>query len=119
MREDLIKVNIGIVLAIVGSALTALNAFAPAGIIDYLLIALGVGLIVVYCFLTWDWFEAKFGNNASFALFFIPLLIFGLVTVIFALFSAPNVIPGPHDKVMLGLGAALIVVPIFLLWQSL
>ncbi len=115
MREDLIKLNIGIILAIVGTGLTILKAFDPTNTIDYVYIVVGIGLIVVYCFLTWDWYERVFGIDASIALFTIPLITTGAVTIVIALFTQG--IAPPHDKVMLGLGAALVIVPIGLLWK--
>ncbi len=101
-----------------GTGLTVLKAFSPTGSMDYLWIALGIGLIAVYCFLTWDWFEEKFGKDASIALFLIPLVTFGAVMIVIALFSLGNIVP-PHDKVMIGLGAVLIAVPIYLLREFL
>lgn len=113
----MLKVNIGIILAILGTGVTTLKAFSPRGLFDYLLIALGIGLIVVYCFLTWDWFQAKFGKDASIALFLIPLVTFGAVSI-FITISSEGVAP-PHDKIMLVLGVILIVVPVFLLRDKL
>ncbi len=114
----MLKVIIGIILAIIGTGVTAINAFStPISLVEALIMTLGIGLIVVYCFLTWDWFKAKFGKDASIALFLIPLITFGAVTIIMNVFLGG--MKPPHDKIQIVLGVILIVVPLFLLRDKL
>jgi len=111
-----IKAGVGVVLAIIGVALIFLRSVTPDRLVDYVWIAGGIALVLIYCVISWDWFKSFFGKDASMALVTPPLLTFGVLAVYSALTATWLV--SPHDMVMLGLGAALIVVPLVLLFRA-
>lgn len=113
--ENSMKVNIGLILGIVGSGIAFLSAMSPEDMIDYIGIVAGVAMIGGYAFMSWDWFESYFGRDASIALFVPPLVIFGALAIGFSLI-APWLAP-PHDKVVLGVGIGLVVVPLVSFWN--
>ncbi len=108
-----IKIIIAVIVAILGTALVFFKAFTPDTIMHYIWIGVGLVLIFGYSFFSWSWFEDYFGKDASVALFLPPLVTFGVLLIVVSA-TDPWINP-PHDMVMIVLGAALIVIPIFFL----
>ncbi|MBS3815359.1 MAG: hypothetical protein KGY45_02200 [Hadesarchaea archaeon] len=111
------KIIIGVILAIIGSVLAFFKGLTPDALLDYALIVLGVALIGVYCIVSWEEFRSIFGKDASLVLFVPPLLTFGILSIYLSQ-TSKWLVP-PHDTVLIGLGIALIAIPLVLLGMSL
>ncbi len=116
MDIDMIKLMIGFILGVLGSFLTVFYSFGIAWWLDVLLIIVGLGMVVAYCYLTWDWFEVNFGEDGRIAIFLVPLIVFG-ATMVYLSLTLASIIP-PHDTVMALLGVVLMVGPGAFLWYS-
>lgn len=114
---ELEKAIIGIVVGIIGGGLVFFKAITPDTITEWVLIVVGIALIGGYCFISWKWFKKRFGKDATFGLLTPPLITFGVLAVYISLTT--NYIPTPHDKVFLGLGVALVIIPLVLLVRAL
>lgn len=105
------RLLIGLALGIVGSGLAFFMAVTPDRIIDYLGVAFGIFLVLVYVFLSWDWFRDYFGKDASIVLFSPPLLTFGILSVYLSLTKVWLATP----EILLAAGIILIIIPILIL----
>lgn len=115
--EESVKTLVGVVLGVIGTGLVLFGAITPDELIDYAQIVIGITLVGGYCVISWDWFKSFFGRDPSTALLMPPLVTFGVLAIYVSL-TSPWLVP-PHDKIMLGLGGALVVVPLVLLFKAL
>lgn len=104
-------------LAIIGVILMFHYSKTPDTLLDWVWIAVGATLVATYCVISWGQLKGLFGKDASIVLPTPPLLTFGILAVHCAL-TASWFVP-PHDKVMLGIGAAFIVISLVLLFKAL
>lgn len=111
------RIIIGAVIAVIGTCLAFYYAITPESPLDWTWIIVGIALLAGYCVISWEWVKVRFGKDASTVLLTPPLVTFGILSIyvsVFTIYFVP-----PHDKVFLGLGAALIVVPLALLGKAL
>lgn len=106
----------GIAIGVIGTGLAFFNAITPETLTEISLIIFGIALIGAYCKLSWDGFKEYLGNEATIGLLTPPLLTFGILAI-YTSFTAEWLVP-PHGNVLLGFGAAIILIPIALIMVS-